>query len=89
MSRRRKPLIPESRQGLDMLKARLQHVLEPEQAKYDVASSLDIPLQKGYNGNLTSHDAGRIGGQLGGNMVKELIQSALQHMNSPKKEEDA
>ncbi|MGD8191726.1 small, acid-soluble spore protein, alpha/beta type [Brevibacillus ginsengisoli] len=73
---RNKPLIPGARTGLDQLKARLQNVSDPEQAKYEVASELNIPLQHGYNGNLTSHDAGRIGGKLGGSMVKEMIRAA-------------
>lgn len=80
MSRRRKPLVPDARQGLDLLKARLQNVLEPEDAKFRVANSLHIPLQEGYNGNLTAHDAGRIGGQLGGSMVKELVRAAQENM---------
>jgi small acid-soluble spore protein D (minor alpha/beta-type SASP) len=80
MSRRRRPLVPDSRQGLDMLKARLQNVLVPEQAKYQAARTLHIPLQQGYNGNLTAHDAGRIGGQLGGGMVKEMVRYAMQNM---------
>jgi small acid-soluble spore protein D (minor alpha/beta-type SASP) len=82
--RRRRPLVPEARQGLDALKARLQNVSEPEQAKYEVAEDLNIPLAKGYNGNLSAHDAGRIGGQLGGSMVKEMIRSAMQNMNRQK-----
>ncbi len=65
-----------------MLKARLQNVFEPEQAKHKVADSLGIPLQNGYNGQLTSHDAGKIGGQLGGGMVKEMIRLAQERMAS-------
>jgi small acid-soluble spore protein D (minor alpha/beta-type SASP) len=80
MARRRRPLVPESRQALDMLKARVQNVSDPEQAKYEVASELNIPLKKGYNGNLSAHDAGRIGGQLGGNMVRELVRMAMQNI---------
>ncbi|MFM1651363.1 alpha/beta-type small acid-soluble spore protein [Brevibacillus sp. B_LB10_24] len=76
MSRNRRPLVPGSREALDLLKARLQNVNKPEQAKYKVADSLNIPLSHGYNGQLTSHDAGKIGGELGGSMVKELIRSA-------------
>ncbi len=79
MSRRR-PLVSDSRQGLDLLKARLQNVLEPDQAKFKVADSLNIPLQKGYNGSLTAHDAGKIGGQLGGSMVKEMVRAAQAKM---------
>lgn len=83
MSGRRRPLIPDARPELDLLKARLQNVLEPEQAKYRAADSLHIPLKEGYNGDLSAHDAGRIGGQLGGSMVKELVRSAQEKMMRP------
>lgn len=77
---RRKPLVPEAKNGLDQLKARVQQVADPSQAKFEAAAELHIPLQQGYNGNLTSHDAGRIGGKLGGSMVKELIRSAQEQL---------
>lgn len=80
MGRRRTPLVQGSEAGLDKLKARLQNVAEPEQAKYQAAQKLNIPLQHGYNGQLAAKDAGRIGGQLGGSMVKELIRSAQEQM---------
>ena len=38
--------------------------------KYEVASSLGVNLKKGYNGDLTSAQAGSIGGE----MVKRMIQ---------------
>ena len=45
--------------------------------KNEVASSMNINLQQGYNGDITARDAGRIGGQL----VKCMIEYAEQHMN--------
>ncbi|MCI6093770.1 MAG: alpha/beta-type small acid-soluble spore protein [Christensenellales bacterium] len=45
--------------------------------KNEVASSMNINLQQGYNGDITARDAGRIGGQ----MVKRMIEYAEQHMN--------
>ena len=45
--------------------------------KNEVASSMNINLQQGYNGDITASDAGRIGGQ----MVKRMIEYAEQHMN--------
>ena len=45
--------------------------------KNEVASSMNINLQQGYNGDITDRDAGRIGGQ----MVKRMIEYAEQHMN--------
>lgn len=78
MSRKRRPLVPQARDGLLALKARVAQVNDPEQAKYEVAHELDVPLSPGYNGHLTSHDAGRIGGRLGGQMVKEMVRMALE-----------
>ncbi len=34
------------------------------QMKYEVASELGVNLKEGYNGDLTSRDAGRIGGTI-------------------------
>lgn len=44
--------------------------------KYEVASEVGVTLKDGYNGNLSSRDAGRIGG----NMVRKLIQQAESQM---------
>ena len=41
-----------------------------ENMKYEVANELGITLNKGYNGNLSSKDAGHIGG----NMVRRMIE---------------
>lgn len=78
MSRRRRPLVPHARAGLDALKAKIANVSDPDQAKYEVAEELDVPLQHGYNGQLSAHDAGRVGGQIGGKMVKEMVRMALE-----------
>lgn len=45
-----------------------------EQFKMQAASEVGVNLQKGYNGNLTSREAGSVGGQ----MVKKMcpIQTA-------------
>ena len=39
------------------------------QFKTEVASSLNVQLKQGYNGDLTSREAGSIGGE----MVKRMI----------------
>ena len=44
--------------------------------KYEVANEVGVNLKQGYNGDLSSRDAGRIGGQ----MVKKLIQLAENQM---------
>ena len=58
-----KKLVPEAMSALDKF-------------KYEVASEVGVTLKDGYNGDLSSRDAGRIGG----NMVKKLIQQAEQQM---------
>lgn len=44
--------------------------------KYEVASEVGVTLKDGYNGHLSSRDAGRIGG----NMVRKLIEQAERQM---------
>ena len=45
--------------------------------KYEIAREVGVNLTEGYNGNLTSKDAGRVGG----NMVKKMIED-YQHQHS-------
>ena len=47
-----------------------------EKFKYEVASEVGVNLKQGYNGDLSSRDAGRIGG----NMVRKMIQQAENNM---------
>ena len=47
-----------------------------EKFKYEVASEVGVNLKQGYNGNLSSKDAGKIGG----NMVRKMIQQAENNM---------
>ena len=42
-----------------------------------MANELGITLNQGYNGNLTSKDAGRVGG----NMVKKMIEAQERQMS--------
>ena len=39
--------------------------------KMEVANEIGVPLSEGYNGNLTSAQAGSVGGQ----MVKKMIEA--------------
>ena len=52
-----KTLVPEAKQALN-------------QFKMEAASEVGVNLTQGYNGNLTSRQAGSIGGQ----MVKKMIE---------------
>lgn len=46
--------------------------------KEEVASELGVPLKDGYNGDLTSRQAGSIGGE----MVKKMIMKQEQQMST-------
>ena len=46
--------------------------------KQEVASELGINLKEGYNGDLTSKEAGSIGGE----MVKKMIQRQEEQMSN-------
>jgi small acid-soluble spore protein D (minor alpha/beta-type SASP) len=81
MMSRRKILVPEARDALDQLKAKVSGSADPKEAKYEIAKEKGIPLKKGYNGRLTSEEAGKIGGRMGGNMVKELVKIAQENLN--------
>ena len=58
-----KKLVPEAMSALDKF-------------KYEVANEVGVTLKDGYNGDLSSRDAGRIGG----NMVKKMIQQVENNM---------
>ncbi len=45
--------------------------------KEEVASEIGVPLKEGYNGNLTSAQAGSIGGE----MVKKMIMKQEEEMS--------
>jgi len=59
-----KNVVPEAREALDRF-------------KYEVANEIGVNLKHGYNGDLTSKDAGRVGG----NMVRKLIEYAEKNMS--------
>lgn len=46
--------------------------------KNEVAGSMNISLNQGYNGDISARDAGRIGGQ----MVKRMIAYAESNMSN-------
>lgn len=86
--RNRQPLVPGTRQELDRFKGEVMKSAgypvdpdEPNRVKYEVARTLGVPLTSGYNGNLTTEDAGKVGGQIGGRMVREMIRMAQNELN--------
>lgn len=46
-----------------------------ERFKTEVASELGVNLKEGYNGNLTSKEAGSIGGEMVRRMIKKQEES--------------
>ncbi|RHW29928.1 small acid-soluble spore protein [Oceanobacillus profundus] len=52
----------------------------PDYVKYEVAKEQGIALKKGNNEDLTSRQAGKVGGSIGGSMVKEMINIAKEQM---------
>ena len=56
-------MVPEARAAMDRF-------------KMDAAAEVGVNLKQGYNGDLTSRQAGSVGGQ----MVKKMIESYEQNM---------
>ena len=59
-----KAAVPEAKGALDRF-------------KYEVANEIGVPLKDGYNGDLTSAQAGSIGGE----MVKKMIMKQEEQMS--------
>ena len=58
MSNNNKTMIPEAKEAMNKF-------------KMEAASEVGVNLKEGYNGNLTSKEAGSVGGQ----MVKKMVES--------------
>lgn len=65
MSRSNQHVVPQAKDYLNKM-------------KYEVAGEVGVTLQDGYNGGISSKDAGRVGG----NMVKKMIQQAESNMGN-------
>ena len=57
-------VVPDARQALNNM-------------KYEVANQIGVNLQQGYNGYMTTKEAGHIGGQ----MVKKMIEAQEKSMS--------
>lgn len=82
---RNRPLVAGSAAALAQFKQQVMQQrglttasVRPEDVKFEVAEELGIPLVSGDNGELTTRQAGRIGGPIGGQMVREMIRMAEQ-----------
>lgn len=57
----------------------------PDDVKYEVAKELGVPLRTdGENGDLTTEEAGQIGGRIGGSMVREMVRMAQEQLSGQK-----
>jgi hypothetical protein len=82
-----RPIVPGAENGLEAFKAQVMKnegfavdTGQPQNVKYAVANKLGIPLQPGYNGHLTTESAGKVGGKIGGAMVREMVRMAQQNL---------
>ena len=64
MARRNRITVPEAKRSM-------------EQFKTEVANSMNVDLKQGYNGDLTSREAGSVGGE----MVRRMIRYAENDMS--------
>ena len=64
MASNNKTMVPEAKEAMN-------------QFKMEAANEVGVNLKQGYNGDLTSRQAGSVGGQ----MVKKMIESYEQGMN--------
>ncbi len=64
MASKNRNLVPEAEQALDRM-------------KFEVANSINVKLRPDYNGDLTSRQAGSVGGE----MVKRMIRQYEQNMS--------
>ena len=46
-----------------------------ENMKYEIANEIGVDLKKGYNGDLTSKEAGYVGGYMVKRMIEEVEKS--------------
>jgi len=91
--RNRRTALPGARPVLDQFKQRLlvQDGLIDANTNQngiscEVASEIGVPLKKGYNGQISTKDAGKLGGQIGGRMVREMVRMAQEQLAKGEKQ---
>ena len=89
MARRknRSALVPESRSALDQFKkdvlvkdGLISKDTSFKDINVEVGKEVGVPITNVYNGNISTKDAGKVGGQIGGRMVKELVRLAQEEL---------
>ncbi|MEK3732855.1 MULTISPECIES: alpha/beta-type small acid-soluble spore protein [Paenibacillus] len=85
MARRsRRHRSPEMQQFMNQVMKQEGFHVDPsaqKEVKYEVADSLGIPLKPAGNRDLTTEQAGKIGGRIGGPMVREMIRRAQDELS--------
>ncbi|MGG1314055.1 alpha/beta-type small acid-soluble spore protein [Cohnella laeviribosi] len=85
--RKRSYVVPGAEQGMQHFKADVMkqegyavNPNRPDDAKFEVAKDLGVPLRPRDNGELSTESVGRVGGKIGGPMVREMIRLAQERL---------
>ena len=91
MSRRKKYIVPGAEQSMQAFKAEVMkkegysvNPNNPDDVKFEIANELGITLKPRDNGELSTEEAGHIGGKIGGSMVREMIRLAQERLSNNK-----
>lgn len=84
---RNRLLHPEARNEMNTFKMQVMqregyNSTSADNVKYEVAKQIGVPLSRGDNGHLSTEQAGKVGGKIGGAMVRDLIKMAQQQLSS-------
>lgn len=88
MARKKRILVPGAKDALDQLKRQVIRdqaqgpLASGDAGMKEIARTKGIPYSNSDNGDLTTRQAGKLGGSLGGPMVKRLIELAEQNLES-------
>ncbi len=88
MARKKRILVPGAKDALDQLKRQViqdqaqGHMASSDNGVKEIAKTKGIPYSNTDNGELTTRQAGKLGGSIGGPMVKRLIELAEQNLES-------
>lgn len=85
MARRsRRHRSPEMQQFMTTVMQKEGYHVDPhrqQDLKYEVARTIGVPLKPGDNSDLTTEQAGQVGGAIGGSMVREMVRMAQESLS--------
>lgn len=58
----------------------MEHWKNYDSVKQEIASELGVNLKPGYNSHIAAKDAGKLGGVIGGNMVRSMVEFAEEEL---------